>query len=137
MVSAEGGDNFHTRHASSVAASIGRTLADHAAVYMTPIWVHNSAIFSSETRNTFVLGVGGRVRVRPTVYVVGEVAPRLAGYAPNRPEFAFAVEKRAGGHMFQLNVGNASGTTTGLASAATAISAPASSERPQIGRAHV
>ena len=51
--------------------------------------------------------------IRPTVYVVGEIAPRAAGYKPGVNHGSFAIEKRAGGHTFQLNFSNAFGTTMG------------------------
>ena len=51
-----------------------------------------------------------RVRIRPTVYLVGEVAPRT-GYKPGSTQGGFAIEKRAGGHTFQLNFTNGLGTT--------------------------
>ena len=38
-------------------------------------------------------------------------SPRLAGYSPEQPEYAFGIEKRAGGHMFQLTFANSQGTT--------------------------
>ena len=49
--------------------------------------------------------------VRPTVYVVGEFAPRVSGYTPGVHHGSFAIEKRAGGHTFQLNFSNSFGTT--------------------------
>jgi hypothetical protein len=51
--------------------------------------------------------------VRPTVYVVAEISPRAAGYKPGSSQAAFAIEKRAGGHTFQLNFSNGLGTTRG------------------------
>jgi hypothetical protein len=59
------------------------------------------------------VGVGARIRLRRTVYVVGEVSPRLECYAPGRPELGFGIEKRAGGHLFQLNFTNTFATTYG------------------------
>ena len=53
--------------------------------------------------HTFYLGLGARVRIRPTVYVSAEVSPRLAGLKNNDDEYGFAIEKRAGAHVFQLN----------------------------------
>jgi hypothetical protein len=58
-----------------------------------------------------MIGLGARVRVRPTVYIVGEFAPRAAGYKPGVNHGSIAIEKRAGGHSFQLNLSNAFGTT--------------------------
>ena len=66
---------------------------------------------STIDRDTFFVGVGGRLRVSATVYVVAESSPRLAGYSPGEPEYAFGFEKRAGGHMFQLTFANGQGTT--------------------------
>jgi hypothetical protein len=53
------------------------------------------------------------VRVSATVYLVAEVAPRASGYRPGEAAYGFAIEKRAGGHLFQLNVNNGQGTTLG------------------------
>ena len=109
----EGGDNFTEDHSPALGASVSRTLGDIAALYVTPIWVHNVAPGLGDTRDTFFVGVGGRLRISSTVYLVGEVSPRLSGYQPGRPEFGFAIEKRAGGHMFQLNFINTHSTTYG------------------------
>mgnify|MGYP000987491144 CR=1 FL=1 len=48
---------------------------------------------------------------RLTVYVAAEASPRASGYRPGTRAFAFAIEKRAGGHMFQLNFSNTAGST--------------------------
>ena len=56
--------------------------------------------------------MGARLRVRPTLYVAGEAAPRF-GYTPDSMYASFAIEKRAGGHSFQVNVSNGIGTTFG------------------------
>jgi len=59
-----------------------------------------------DDNDTFVLGVGGRVRIRPAVTVVVEWAPRLSGYKPGVNALSLAVERRAGGHNFQLSLSN-------------------------------
>jgi hypothetical protein len=113
LVGVEGENNFQDRHSPSVGAVLSRTINDHLATYAVPLWAHRSGGAFAEDHNTFVLGVGARARVTPTVYLVGEVSPRLAGFAAGDPEFAFGVEKRAGGHMFQLTFANTHGTTAG------------------------
>lgn len=113
LISVEGIDNFRTDHASALGAVVYRPIGETAAVYAVPMWVHNSAASLDVVRETFYTGVGGRLRVRPTVYLVGEVSPRLAGYAPGQPEFGFGIEKRVGRHVFQLNFTNSFGTTFG------------------------
>jgi len=50
--------------------------------------------------------------VRPTVYLVGEIVPRT-GFTPGVNHATFGVEKRAGGHMFQMNFSNGFATTMG------------------------
>ena len=60
-----------------------------------------------------MIGLGARVRVRPTVSVAAEFSPRLSGYRPGVNHGSFAVEKRAGGHVFQLNFSDGFGTTMG------------------------
>jgi Membrane bound beta barrel domain (DUF5777) len=113
LVSVEGADNFQERYSPAFGAAISRIVADRLAVYATPLWVHNSAGILAIDRDTFLVGIGGRVRASSTVYLVGEVAPRAAGYRPGEPAWGFAIEKRAGGHLFQLNFNNGQGTTFG------------------------
>ncbi|HEX6974910.1 MAG TPA: DUF5777 family beta-barrel protein [Vicinamibacterales bacterium] len=111
LVSVEGADNFQERYSPAVGAIVSRRAADRIAVYATPVWVHDTSTVQEVDRDTFFAGVGGRVRVSATVYLVGEVAPRLGGYRPGEPAWGFAIEKRAGGHVFQLNFNNGQGTT--------------------------
>jgi hypothetical protein len=113
LLSVEGADNFQERYSPAVGLVVSRMAGDRLAVYATPIWVHNTAAILDIDRDTTFVGFGGRVRVSSTVYVVAEVAPRVGGYSPDKPAYGFAIEKRAGGHLFQLNVNNGQGTTFG------------------------
>ena len=113
LVSVEGADNFQERYSPALGLAVSRVVGDRLAVYATPIWVHNTAALLNLDRDTFFVGIGARVRIGATAYVVGEVAPRAAGYSPDKPAYGFAIEKRAGGHMFQLNFNNGQGTTFG------------------------
>lgn len=114
LASIEGLDNFTERRSPALGAVISRTIGgDVAALYATPIWVHNSATLAGTSRDTVLVGLGGRARVLATVSVVAEVSPRVGGYAPGRPTFGFGIEKRAGGHLFQLNFTNSYSTTFG------------------------
>jgi hypothetical protein len=113
LLSVEGADNFQERYSPAVGVAVSRMVADRLAVYATPVWVHNTAAILNTNRDTFFVGLGGRVRVSSTVYVAAEVIPRASGYRPDKPAYGFAIEKRAGGHMFQLNFNNGQGTTFG------------------------
>jgi hypothetical protein len=109
----EGTNNFHDSYSPSIGAVISRELGRHGAVYAQPIWVNNTNSLPSELvddNSTFIIGFGARIRIRPTVYVVAEAAPRF-GFGPDVAHMSFAIEKRAGGHSFQLNFSNGFGTT--------------------------
>ena len=113
LVSVEGADNFQERYSPAVGVAVSRMAADRLALYVTPVWVHNTAALLNIDRDTFFVGIGGRLRVSATVYLVGEVVPRASGYRPDEAAYGFAIEKRAGGHLFQLNINNGQGTTFG------------------------
>ncbi len=112
--SIEGTDNFSESFSPALGAVISRELGDRAAFYLQPIWVNNTnplpEELSSEDQSSFLIGLGTRVRIRPTVYLLIEGAPRV-GYDPDATHISFGIEKRAGGHTFQLNFSNAFGTT--------------------------
>ena len=113
VATAEGTNNFRDSHSPSIGAVLSRTFGRHGAVYAHPIWVNNTNTQPSELtddNSTFMLGLGTRLRVRPTVYVVAELAPRV-GFDPDTLYASFGIEKRAGGHVFQLNVSNSFATT--------------------------
>ena len=114
--SIEGPDNFKDAKSPALGAIVSRRVGDVAAFYLEPIWVNNSNPLPKELvdhNDTFMVGVGLRLRIRPTVYLVGEVSPRVSGYKQGVTHGAFAIEKRAGGHQFQLNFSNSFGTTLG------------------------
>jgi hypothetical protein len=113
--SIDGTDNFSDSYTPAVGVVVSWELGSFGAVYVQPMWVNNSNPQPSELtddNDTYMLGLGARIRVRPTVYVVGELIPRV-GHEPAVNHATFGVEKRAGGHVFQLNFSNGFGTTMG------------------------
>ena len=74
---------------------------------------NNNDPFDTVDQHTFMIGLGARARNSPTVYVVAEITPRLAGYTPDANQMSFGIEKRAGGHLFQINFSNGFATTLG------------------------
>jgi hypothetical protein len=115
-VSIDGRDNFSDDHSPAVGAVLSRELGSFGAVYVEPMWVNNANAqpdeLTDDDDDTFMLGLGARIRVRPTVYVVAELIPRT-GFEPNTNHATFGLEKRAGGHVFQINFSNGFGTTLG------------------------
>ena len=117
-LSIDGTNNFRDSYSPAIGAILSRRVGDAGAFYLQPIWVNNSNPLPGELaddNSTFILGLGGRVRIRPTVYLVGEFVPRVAGYEqdPGVHHGSFGIEKRAGGHLFQLNFSNSFATTMG------------------------
>lgn len=116
LASIDGTDNFSDSYTPALGVAISRTFPGRAALYVEPIWVNNSNPLPDllvDDNDTFMVGLGARLRIRPTVYLVGEVIPRVAGYDPGVTHGTFGIEKRAGGHTFQLNFSNGFGTTMG------------------------
>jgi hypothetical protein len=123
ILSIEGTNNFQEKYAPAIGLVVSRTIANRVALYASPIWVNNTAASLNPTHDhgggeateaeaehihmsTTYVGFGTRLRVLNRTYLVGEVAPRLDGYAPNKLAYGFSVEKRAGGHVFSLTFTN-------------------------------
>ncbi|MEI6668224.1 MAG: DUF5777 family beta-barrel protein [Acidobacteriota bacterium] len=114
VASAEGTNNFKDSYSPSIGAVVSHELGTRGAFYVAPRWVNNSNPLPKELvdhNSSVILGVGARIRVMTTTYVMVEVNPRVGGYKPGKSPMTFAIEKRAGGHLFQLNFSNAHGTT--------------------------
>ena len=124
-------NNFQDNYQPALAASVSRTLGTHVVLYATPAFVWNTQAVDfvdhgdehelpgaeedehSHHEHTLFMGLGARVRFRPTAYIVGEYSPRLAGHDPGRAVWGVAIEKATRGHTFQVNFTNAAGTTPG------------------------
>ena len=116
FASIDGTNNFRDSYTPALGVVVSRTLGPVGTVYVDPIWVINSNPLPSELadhNNSFLLGLGTRLRIRPSLYLVGEIIPRVAGYDPGVNQASFGLEKLIGGHVFQINFSNGFGTTTG------------------------
>ena len=113
IVGVEGGNNFQENYAPAIGVVVSRTIANTAAVYATPVWAHNTFPGTGVMENTFYVGLGTRIRIVPSLFVVVEVSPRVSGFAPGDAEFAFALEKRVGAHVFSVTFANTAATTYG------------------------
>jgi hypothetical protein len=109
----EGANNLRGQKSSAIGALVSRKVGRFAALYAEPIFIANTSPFETGDNNTFMVGLGGRVRIRPATYLVGEVSPRLGGYTPGVAQGSVGIEMRSGGHTFQINFSNGFGTTLG------------------------
>jgi Membrane bound beta barrel domain (DUF5777) len=121
-------------YASSIGVLLSRTIGDVAAFYLQPTYVAHANVLSTAgclehlahghdlpachdattvgiESNTLLVGLSTRVRIRPTAYVVASWTPRASGFRPGVALATFGIEKRAGGHTFQLNFSNSIGST--------------------------
>jgi len=113
MATLEGENNLSEHFQSTLGVLVSRKVAGRLAVYGEPLFVVNSNPFEDvgADNNTLMVGLGARLRLRPSLYVVGEMTPRLAWFDPGKTQMSFGVEGRAGGHLFQINFSNGFGTT--------------------------
>lgn len=116
VAAVEGLDNFQTTYAKTIGAVFGHRFGEYASVYAEPMVVFDANAFPvlpTDDRHTAMVGLATRVRLGAgsRTYVVAEVAPRVAGYSAGVNHVSVGIEKRAGGHVFQLNVSNSFGTT--------------------------
>ncbi len=114
--SVEGLDNFGEEHSARVALLLSKRLGERSALYVEPAFVGNTrlGVEGDGDDSTVLVGLGARFGLGAGVALVGEVSPRLAGYKGGDDSDAlltFGLEKRVGGHAFQLNFSNALGTT--------------------------
>jgi hypothetical protein len=116
LASIDGTNNFRDSYSPALGVVVSRSFAPVGTFFVHPIWVNNSNPLPSDLtddNDSVLIGVGTRLRIRPTVYLVGEIIPRVTGFDPGVNQASFGIEKRAGGHVFQLNFSNSLGTTMG------------------------
>lgn len=85
LATVDGTNNFRDSYSPALGAAISRTVREHAAFYLEPVWVNNSNNLPSEVvdhNDGVLLGVGARIRIRPTVYLTLEGVPRVGAVAP-------------------------------------------------------
>jgi hypothetical protein len=109
----EGDDNLSEHRQGALGAALSKAVANRATLYVEPLVVLNANRNDTGDDHTLMLGLGGRLRVSRSMYVLAEYTPRLAGYDADADQITVGVESRAGGHLFQINVGNGLGTTFG------------------------
>jgi hypothetical protein len=115
----EGQNNLKERYQSALGLVLSKYVGRRASVYAEPLFVINTnpATSAGSDNNTLMVGLGTRLRVRPSVYLTAEYTPRLNGFEPGADQVSFGLEGRAGGHLFQLNISNGFGTTLGQVAA--------------------
>lgn len=142
--SIDGQDNFSRNFTSNFELQASRSLGSHAQVYAIPtLSLHNRPVIAAQSSlidalpyqpcgqllangvptsfgvhpcaNTFSIGVGLAVDVRPSVALVGEVIPTAVNGTDlgiHRMPFSFGIQKKIYHHAFTFGFTTAPGTTT-------------------------
>ncbi len=124
-VSVDGQNNFRKNYTENIEGIFSRSLSHRAQIYVVPTVSFNdrrlvqgaltsSGILDYPGVNAFSLGAGGALDIRPTVALVAEVIPTLAGadqLGIHRPAFSFGIQKKIYHHAFTFGVTNSPGVT--------------------------
>jgi len=84
--------------------SLSYQLNDRFSFLLVPAFSSNTNFWEPDSEGTFALGIGGRFMVIDDLSLIAEWVPPLAGYADEHSGWGFGIEKKIGGHVFQLFV---------------------------------
>lgn len=125
-LSMQGLNDFSREYTENIEGIFSRSLTSRAQIYVVPtlsvnnrILVRPPSFLSSDIPavpgvNSFALGFGGALDIRPTVALVAEVIPTLIGGDAldiHRPAYSFGIQKKLFRHAFTLGFTNSPGTT--------------------------
>jgi hypothetical protein len=124
--SVEGQNDFSKNFTADIEGIFSKSLTKRAQIYVVPtISLNNRPLPPPPPTiespppdfpgfNTFALGIGGALDVRPTVALVAEVIPTLVNgrdLGIHRPAYAFGIQKKIWRHAFTFGFTNSPGTT--------------------------
>jgi mono/diheme cytochrome c family protein len=124
--SIQGQNSFLKEYTENLEGIFSRSLTRRAQIYIVPTLSINDrrlnfvGTFRSRDipnvpgHNTFSLGIGGALDVRPTVALVAEVIPTLVNGRElniHRPVYGFGIQKKIFRHSFTFGFTNGPGTT--------------------------
>ena len=125
-VSVQGQDNFRRNYTTNFEAVVSRSITRHAQLYVVPTYsINNRRLITKPGAlpdrvpelpgfETWSIGAGLAVNIRPTVAIVTEVIPTVKNgdeLGIHRPSYALGIQKRVRGHSFTLGVSQGPGTT--------------------------
>lgn len=91
--------------------SLAYQLNDHVSLLLVPCYSTNTTHGDPANKSTFSLGFGGRWMVLDDISLIAEFMPVISGNKAPANGWGFGVEKKIGGHVFQVFVLNSMGLT--------------------------
>jgi len=82
--------------------SLALEVHERIALLLVPSYASNTNHWESEREGTLALGIGARVTLFDELSILVEWIPVLAGYHAKSQGWGLAVEKKIGGHVFQV-----------------------------------
>jgi mono/diheme cytochrome c family protein len=123
--SVDGQDNFRRNFTMNFEGVVSRSFSDRAQLYIVPTYsINNRRLITNPGTlasrppelpgiDSFSIGAGLAVNIRPTVALIAEGIPTLVNGSDlgiHRPAYAFGIQKKISGHAFTLGFSNGPGT---------------------------
>lgn len=125
-IAMQGQNDFLKNYTESIEGILSRSVTSRAQLYLVPTYSLNNRelqqvngyrsrdILDLPGHDTFSLGIGGALDIRPTVALIAEVTPTLVNGRPLgilRPAYSFGIQKKIWRHAFTFGFTTAPGRT--------------------------
>jgi len=91
---------------------LSHQVSNTLSLVLVPAYSSNTNHWDSSSEGTFALGAGGRWMIFNDFSIIWEWIPVLAGYKDNSNGWGLGIEKKIGGHVFQVFILNSTGLTS-------------------------
>lgn len=104
---------FHTDNMKfNLQVILSHRLSNAFSFLLVPAYSSNTNHWDPSSKGTFSLGTGGRWMIFNDFSIIWEWVPVLTGYKDNSNGWGLGVEKKIGGHVFQVFLLNSAGLTS-------------------------
>lgn len=95
----------------NVQFSLALAVHENVSLLVVPAYASNVNHWEENSEGTLALGTGGRFHLGKEISLLFEIIPVLAGYHAKVTGWGLGIEKKIGGHVFQIYVLNSVGIT--------------------------
>jgi len=92
--------------------SLSHQINDRLSFQLVPAYSSNTNHWEFPSEGTLALGIGGRYMIFKDYSIIGEWIPVIDGYKDNSSGWGLGIEKKIGGHIFQIFILNSFGLTS-------------------------